>query len=69
MTDVIGWWVYVARTQARELWDALPGPWPVKVLLIVACQAIPGPLDEIAVVAIAAARRHRSRERGQASLG
>lgn len=61
---VIGWWAYVVRYEAREMWRALPGPWPVKVLLIIACQAIPGPFDEVAVIAIAAARRRRAQERG-----
>lgn len=62
MSDVIGWWAYVVRYEAREAWRALPGPWPVKVLLIVACQAIPGPLDEIALVALSAAWRRRKRK-------
>jgi hypothetical protein len=35
------------------LWRALPGPWPVKAALLVLCVAIPGPLDEIALLALA----------------
>ena len=59
MTEVVSWWAYVIRYEAREMWRALPGPWPVKVLLVVACQAIPGPLDEIALLAVVAAVRKR----------
>lgn len=57
--DVAGWWAYVVRCEARELWRSLPGPWPVKAVLIIACLAIPGPLDEIALVAVAGALRRR----------
>jgi hypothetical protein len=50
VSGVASWWAYVVRFQAREGWRALPGPWPVKVLLIavlVAGQLIPGELDEV----------------------
>ena len=63
MTGVVSWWAYVIRYEAREAWRALPGPWPVKVLLVVACQAIPGPLDEIALLAVVAAVRKRRSSR------
>ena len=63
MTGVVSWWAYVIRYEAREMWRALPGPWPVKVLLVVACQAIPGPLDEIALLAVVAAVRKRRSSR------
>ena len=63
MTEVVSWWAYVIRYEAREMWRALPGPWPVKVLLVVACQAIPGPLDEIALLAVVAAVRKRRSSR------
>jgi hypothetical protein len=56
---VISWWAYVLRYEARELWRALPGPWWVKVLLLIATQAIPGPQDEIALLLIMAALRKR----------
>jgi hypothetical protein len=62
VADVAGWWWYVAKATARGLWDGLPGPWPVKVLLVVACTAIPGALDEIALLALVAwARRRKAR--------
>ena len=57
--DLAGWWLYVARVTAAELWRSRPGPWPVKALLVVACVAIPGPFDEVALVAITAAWRKR----------
>ena len=57
--DLAGWWLYVARVTAAESWRSLPGPWPVKALLVVACAAIPGPFDEVALVAITAAWRKR----------
>jgi hypothetical protein len=46
----------------RSLWRALPGPWPVKALLIALAVAEPGPWGEIALAAYAnavAARRAR----------
>jgi hypothetical protein len=64
MADLAGFWLYAVRTEIRSMWDSLPGPWPVKLALVVACQAIPGPLDEIALVAVVAAwRRYRARKR------
>jgi hypothetical protein len=51
-----------AARKVRALWDALPGPTWVKVGLLVVCLAIPGPGDEIALIAVAgilAARRAR----------
>lgn len=41
------WPVFLARYYARQLWNNLPGPWWVKVLLVAVCIAIPGPADEI----------------------
>jgi len=46
------WPVYVTRYYIRRTWDDLPGPWWVKTLLIAVCLAIPGPQDEIALIAI-----------------
>ena len=48
VTAVASWWAYVLRYEVRELWQALPGPWWCKALLIVVCLAIPGPADEVA---------------------
>ena len=55
----------VARKLARTvaaLWDGLPGPWPVKVVLIAVAIAEPGPFGEMALGAYAsfmAARKAR----------
>ena len=46
------WPVYVARYCVLELWRGLPGPWPVKLALIVLCQLIPGGFDEVALIAV-----------------
>jgi hypothetical protein len=63
MTVWDAWPVYVARYYARRTWDDLPGPWPVKVALILVCVAIPGQLDEIALIALTrACRKHRARQ-------
>jgi hypothetical protein len=42
-----------ARKHVTALWQALPGPTWAKVITVAVCLAIPGPLDEIAVVAVA----------------
>lgn len=64
MLDVWHYWpVYVARATLRRAWDGLPGPWPVKVTLIIVCQFIPGGFDEWALLAGTAAwRRYRPRK-------
>jgi hypothetical protein len=63
ITGAAGWYRYVLTFYARELWRSLPGPWYVKIALIIACQLIPGPGDEIALIALAAwARRRKSRK-------
>jgi hypothetical protein len=53
------WYAYAVRYELRETWDELPGPWYVKVLLILACLAIPGYLDEVALVALVKFARSR----------
>ena len=62
LLNVAGWWAFVLKYEARELWRALPGPWWVKVLLILVTQAIPGPQDEILLLLVVAAfRKYRAR--------
>jgi hypothetical protein len=63
VSAVAAWWVFVLRYEARELWRALPGPWWVKVALIVVTQAIPGPQDEILLLAVVAYCRKRKARR------
>ena len=57
----IGWfWFWAVALLVLAAWNALPGPWWCKLLLIAVCQLIPGGFDELALVAITAAyRRHR----------
>jgi hypothetical protein len=45
------WPVYLVRFYVRQTWDDLPGPAPVKLALVVVCVAIPGPQDELALIA------------------
>lgn len=63
----VNWYWFLAKHYAREMWQSLPGPWYVKVLLVVVCQVIPGPLDEVALIAISQAwRRYRVNDRKRA---
>jgi hypothetical protein len=59
------WPVFLARYYVHRTWDDLPGPTWVKALLIVACVAIPGPADELALIGITRIcrtwRAHRAR--------
>jgi hypothetical protein len=63
--DLASWWWHVAKVTARGFWDGLPGPWPVKAVIIVALaglfaagQLIPGEVDEY-LLAAALARLNR----------
>lgn len=57
MAAARSWYGFLARLYARETWEGLPGPWPVKVALCAVCLAIPGPQDEILLIALTAACR------------
>jgi hypothetical protein len=58
--DELWVWVMVAwDAWIVETWRGLPGPNWVKVLLIAVCLAIPGPQDELLLLAITAACRAR----------
>lgn len=46
------WWAYVVWYNLCEMWRDLPGPWYVKLVLIIAVLAIPGPQDELALIAV-----------------
>lgn len=41
----------------RQTWDDMPGPAPVKLALVIICLAIPGPQDEILLIAFTRACR------------
>lgn len=61
--DLVRWYALAVRMLVKDLWDGLPGPWWVKVLLIAVTQAIPGPQDEIVLVLIVAAvRKYKARK-------
>jgi len=72
VTGVASWWAYVIKYQAREGWRALPGPWPVKILLIAllaAGQLIPGELDELLLLlAIGWVKRRLDQRQAQREL-
>jgi hypothetical protein len=61
-------WIRVAwDAWVVETWRSLPGSTWVKVALIVVCLAIPGPQDELLLIAItAAARARRARKEATA---
>lgn len=54
------WPVFLARYYLRQTWEGLPGPWPVKVALLVVCVAIPGPQDELILLALTQVCRARA---------
>lgn len=67
----LAWWHaltvwHVAKAFAAETWESIPGPWPAKILvcvLLVACLAIPGPFDEMLVLALIKLARKRREKR------
>jgi hypothetical protein len=62
------WPVYLARYYVRQVWQDMPGPWPVKVALVAICLAIPGPQDEILLIALTrVCRAWRKRQATQPS--
>lgn len=65
MTLWHSWPVFLARYYVKQTYNDLPGPAPVKVALVVACLLIPGPLDELALIALPrACRAWRARKAG-----
>lgn len=65
------WPLYVAWDLARETYRALPGPWWLKLLLCAICLAIPGPQDELLLIALTVIARkiraHRVNQQGETS--
>lgn len=57
------WPVYLARYYARQTWRDMPGPWPVKLALVAICLVIPGPQDELLLIALTRVMRaYRARQ-------
>jgi hypothetical protein len=51
MRSLARWYWLWVKAGARRIWDDLPGPWYVKILLIVITQVvIPGPLDDAVIL-------------------
>ena len=49
----VAWLAWSVQGFFRDMWDAIPGPRPVKIAImsvLVACLLIPGPLDEMGVI-------------------
>lgn len=65
MSEILSWWAYVLRHEAREFWRSLPGPWWCKAALVAVCLAIPGELDEIILVSVLGWLRKRRASAGQ----
>lgn len=63
------WPLTLLREWIRDTWDGLPGPVWLRVLLIVACLAIPGPQDELLLLAVVAACRAIRKRRNSTSNG
>jgi len=61
------WPAFLLRYYCGITWRALPGPWPVKLVLIIVCTAIPGPQDELLLIALTAACRAWRSKRGNKS--
>lgn len=60
--------LYAVWFAMKKLFMSLPGPVWVKAILIVLCIAIPGPLDEIVLVALpVVCRKLRARRAGRSA--
>lgn len=57
------WPITCARVAVRDLYDSLPGPWWLRVALVAVCLAIPGPQDELLLLAVVALSRRIKRYR------
>lgn len=64
---IAAWYWLAVRWEARDMWRALPGPWWVKVIILVITQAIPGPQDEILLFAVLAILRARKARKARAA--
>lgn len=64
MIDLVYFWAYaVWHFVVKQTWKDLPGPAPVKVALLLICLAIPGPQDELLLIAFTrVCRAYRARQ-------
>lgn len=63
----LSWLLWWAKDEAKETWRAMPGPWWVKLALVAACLAIPGPQDEIALIIVVRYLRKRRQRKMEAA--
>lgn len=63
LTDILWFWMAAVKFAIKSIWDSLPGPWYVKLILIIITQAIPGPQDELLLFAIMALFRYIKKRR------
>lgn len=72
LADLAGWYWLAVKMEAREMYAALPSPWWAKVLvgmLLLVALAIPGQLDEIAILAILKYFHARKVRKARALIG
>jgi hypothetical protein len=56
--DIFWWWTWAVIFYARAIWDDLPGPWWMKVIILIVTQILlPGPIDDIGVLLLIAGVR------------
>jgi len=65
IADIAYFWFWAVFYALKSVWDDLPGPLPVKVLLIIACTLVPGPWDEIVLLAMIAVIRRIRKQHSQ----
>lgn len=50
--DLARWYAAWMLDGIRQTWEDMPGPAPVKIALVAVCVAIPGPQDELLLLAL-----------------
>jgi hypothetical protein len=63
--ELIEWYAYCLWYYTKQTYNDLPGPHVVKILLVAICIAIPGPQDEILLLALTRACRAWRKRREQ----
>jgi hypothetical protein len=57
MIDIFWWWSFAVYYKLRELYHDMPGPAPVKIILVIAAIAEPGPFAELSLATLLFASR------------